>query len=285
MAAADLFDLTDKVAVITGGAGGIGVVYAEALAEAGASVVVADVNIDAATTTAESLVAKGHDVIGVERRRPFRRESTSSHGPGRGRRLRRRRRPGQRRRDHRRPPALGLADIPVDEFDHVIDVNFRRPLLCAQAIIPALQAPGGGRVVNGLSPGAFMPGGIYGVSSSPSTASPSTWRPSSAGAASTSTPSPPGWSTTRAATWRSPRTRRSATRSPPPSPASLGPTGGPRRHAAAALLQGRRLDHRPDDPRGWRLDHEALTGRSATASASMTGASTSAWRRSGRRSS
>ena len=44
MAAADLFDLTDKVAVITGGAGGIGVVYAEALAEAGASVVVADVD-------------------------------------------------------------------------------------------------------------------------------------------------------------------------------------------------------------------------------------------------
>ena len=42
MAAADLFDLTGKVAVITGGAGGIGVVYAEALAEAGASVVVAD---------------------------------------------------------------------------------------------------------------------------------------------------------------------------------------------------------------------------------------------------
>jgi hypothetical protein len=35
MAAADLFDLSGKVAVITGGAGGIGVVYAQALVEAG----------------------------------------------------------------------------------------------------------------------------------------------------------------------------------------------------------------------------------------------------------
>src|SRR4051812_32881882 len=65
MTATELFDLTDKVAVITGGAGGIGVVYAEALAEAGASVVLADVNLDAARATAESLSAKGHHAVGV----------------------------------------------------------------------------------------------------------------------------------------------------------------------------------------------------------------------------
>ena len=55
----ELFDLTGKVAVITGGAGGIGVVYAEALADAGASVVIADVDHDAATHTAEALGGKG----------------------------------------------------------------------------------------------------------------------------------------------------------------------------------------------------------------------------------
>ena len=64
-AVADLFDLTGKVAVITGGAGGIGVVYAEALAEAGAAVVVADLDLAAATATAEALTAKGHTVIGA----------------------------------------------------------------------------------------------------------------------------------------------------------------------------------------------------------------------------
>src|SRR5690242_10021528 len=65
MSANELFDLTGKVAVITGGAGGIGVVYAEALAEAGAAVVVADLDLATATATAEGLAAKGHAVTGV----------------------------------------------------------------------------------------------------------------------------------------------------------------------------------------------------------------------------
>src|SRR5829696_4540178 len=66
MPALDLFDLTGKVAVITGGAGGIGVVYAEALAEAGASVVVADLDLEAAKQTAEHVVALGHAAIGAQ---------------------------------------------------------------------------------------------------------------------------------------------------------------------------------------------------------------------------
>jgi NAD(P)-dependent dehydrogenase (short-subunit alcohol dehydrogenase family) len=163
MAAADLFDLTDKVAVITGGAGGIGVVYAEALAEAGASVVVADVNIDTATTTAESLVAKGHHVVGVdvdvrsaESAAAMAQAAVDAFG-------------GVDILVNNAAimvdlPPYGLADIPVDEWDRVIDVNFRGPLLCTQAVVPAMQARGGGRIVNGLSAGAFMPGGIYGVS-------------------------------------------------------------------------------------------------------------------------
>src|SRR5881409_737888 len=61
----DLFDLTGKVAVVTGGAGGIGVVYAEALCEAGAAVVVADVNAAAAEKTAAALGEKGHRALGV----------------------------------------------------------------------------------------------------------------------------------------------------------------------------------------------------------------------------
>jgi len=61
----ELFDLTGKVAVVTGGAGGIGEVYAEALCGAGASVVIADVNVDTAAVTADALqgeqIALGND--------------------------------------------------------------------------------------------------------------------------------------------------------------------------------------------------------------------------------
>ena len=61
----ELFDLTGKVAVVTGGAGGIGEVYAEGLCDAGASVVIADVNIDAAQLTADALKGKGFQAIAV----------------------------------------------------------------------------------------------------------------------------------------------------------------------------------------------------------------------------
>ena len=68
MAATDLFDLSGKVGVITGGAGGIGVVYAKALCEAGASVVVADLDANAAERTAAKLAANGYTAAatGVE---------------------------------------------------------------------------------------------------------------------------------------------------------------------------------------------------------------------------
>src|SRR2546421_3491225 len=61
----DLFDLTGKVAIVTGGAGGIGVVYADALCQAGASVVIADVNADAAERTAKELADKGFRAAGT----------------------------------------------------------------------------------------------------------------------------------------------------------------------------------------------------------------------------
>jgi NAD(P)-dependent dehydrogenase (short-subunit alcohol dehydrogenase family) len=65
MSAHELFDLTDKVAIITGGAGGIGTVYAEALCEAGASVVIADVNAASAENAAAGLVTQGYSAVGT----------------------------------------------------------------------------------------------------------------------------------------------------------------------------------------------------------------------------
>ena len=163
MPASDLFALTDKVAVITGGAGGIGVVYAEALAEAGASVVVADLNLEAATAAADGLAAKGHAVTGVqvdvrsaESAEAMVAAAVEAHG-------------GVDILINNAAimvdlPPYGLGNMPVDEWDRVIDVNLRGPLLCTQAVLPSMDARGGGRIVNGLSAGAFMAGGIYGVS-------------------------------------------------------------------------------------------------------------------------
>lgn len=57
---AERLRLDGRVAVVTGGAQGIGAACAEALAEAGALVVIADMNAAAAAAATEALIAKGY---------------------------------------------------------------------------------------------------------------------------------------------------------------------------------------------------------------------------------
>jgi len=58
----DKFKLTGKIAVVTGAARGIGLATAEALAEAGALVVLTDMNADLLAKAAETLAVKGFRV-------------------------------------------------------------------------------------------------------------------------------------------------------------------------------------------------------------------------------
>jgi NAD(P)-dependent dehydrogenase (short-subunit alcohol dehydrogenase family) len=61
-----LFGVPDKVAVVTGAASGIGKATAKLMAEAGARVVVADLDRAGAAQVAEDIVAEGGEAIGVE---------------------------------------------------------------------------------------------------------------------------------------------------------------------------------------------------------------------------
>ena len=163
MKATELFDLSGKVAVVTGGAGDIGTVYGRALCEAGASVVLADLNESAAAKVADGLVADGGNALGVavnvvdaESTRAMASAAVDAFG-------------GidilvNNAAIMTDLPPFGLSNIPVEEWNRVIDVNLRGPLLCTQAVVPSMTDRGGGRIINGLSAGAFMAGGIYGVS-------------------------------------------------------------------------------------------------------------------------
>ena len=163
MNASELFDLSGKIAVITGGAGSIGTAYGRALGEAGASVVLADVAENAATKAADALKTDGLAAVGVAvdvsdlaSAQAMARTAVDTFG-------------GidilvNNAAIMRDLPQYGLSNMPVDEWDRVMNVNLRGPLLCTQAVLPSMLERGGGRIINGLSAGAFGPGGIYGIS-------------------------------------------------------------------------------------------------------------------------
>ena len=162
MTSIELFDLTGKVAVITGGAGGIGVVYAKALSEAGAAVVIADLDGDAAAATAKALADDGFRALGVrvdvtsaDSARAMAAAAVEAFG-------------GidiliNNAAIMTDLPRYGLSNMPTPDWDRVVNVNLRGPLLCTQAVLESMSTRGGGRIVNGLSAGAFMAGGIYSV--------------------------------------------------------------------------------------------------------------------------
>jgi len=156
-------DLTGKVAIITGGAGGIGAVFGRALAEQGASVVLADLDHERAAKVADTIDAGGGTAIGVgldvtnpDWTRAIVADTTERWGG----------------LDILINSAALMAEIPfgpletfpLDWWERVIAVNLTGPLLCTQAAAPAMAARGGGRVVNMVSAGAFQAAGVYGVS-------------------------------------------------------------------------------------------------------------------------
>jgi len=159
----ELFDLTGKVAVITGGAGSIGVVYGRALCDVGASVVLADLNGSAAEREAAELAAGGCRAIGVAvdvtDLASAERMAAAAVGAFGGIDIL-----INNAAIMTDLPQFALSNMPVPEWDRVFNVNVRGPLLCTQAVLESMTARGGGRIVNGLSAGAFMAGGIYGVS-------------------------------------------------------------------------------------------------------------------------
>ncbi len=157
------FDLGGKVAIVTGGAGGIGRAYGRGLAGAGASVVLADIDADGAARAASELEAAGFAAAGVavdvtspDSTRAMARAATERFG-------------GvdilvNNAALMAEIPPHPLAEMPLELWDRVLRVNLTGYLLCAQAVVPLMKERGGGKIVNQLSGGAYRPSGLYGVS-------------------------------------------------------------------------------------------------------------------------
>jgi NAD(P)-dependent dehydrogenase (short-subunit alcohol dehydrogenase family) len=158
------FSLNDKVAIVTGAApGGIGESYARALAQAGASVVVADVQADAIVQTASRLsgdglavVATEVDITEPESVRAMVAKAVSEFG-------------GvdvlvNNAALMMQIPRVPLHEFPMDWWDRVMKVNVAGALNCVQAVVPSMKERGGGSIINQSSAGAFYNWAPYGVS-------------------------------------------------------------------------------------------------------------------------
>ena len=137
-------EFSGKVAIVTGAARGMGYAVAKRLAAGGASVVINDVNAEAAARTASDLLASGHAALAVPG------DVTSGHDVGRL---------VTQAIDHygevhilinnagilRPTPVI---DIEEDEWDLVVNVNLKGTYLCSRAVLPGMQKTGWGRIVN-----------------------------------------------------------------------------------------------------------------------------------------
>lgn len=135
-------DLGGKVAVVTGGAGGIGGGIAKALSDAGAAVVLADLDAQGARKVAAGLSTETfvveHDVRRAESsteldaavQERFGRLDIIVNNAGVG------------------PNPGPLVDMTEAEWDRVMDINARGVFLTTRALAPRLISQGSGRIIN-----------------------------------------------------------------------------------------------------------------------------------------
>src|SRR5262245_22308284 len=141
------FDLTGRTVIVTGGGKGIGKVYAEEFAKAGARVVAADIDGAAAKAVAEALVAQGFETIGLSVDIASE-DSTNTMAQAALDRF------GTIDVLINNASLMSVLarrswlEIPVEEWDRVMAVNLRGMFLCCRAVFPAMKARKRGKIVN-----------------------------------------------------------------------------------------------------------------------------------------
>ncbi|MFF4767362.1 SDR family oxidoreductase [Streptomyces sp. NPDC001255] len=157
-------DHSKHVAVITGAGQGIGRTYATALAEDGATVVVADLNLEAAQQTVKIIGEQGGKALAI-RVDVSDKESTLALAETVKQELGAAHILVNNAAIYHSMRTDGQLDVDIDYWRRVMAVNVDGALLMTQALAPLLIDAGWGRVVNQTSMGAYLGmGGHYNVS-------------------------------------------------------------------------------------------------------------------------
>jgi len=152
------FSLHGRVAIVTGGARGLGRAFCLAFAEAGAAVAVADLNFESARETAAQITANGGDALALavdvaDEQSTQRMAAQTAERWGRIDIL-----------VNNAAIYGGLARKPFDEimpeeWDKVMAVNVKGPWLCAKAVASWMKAQRAGKIIN-ISSATFYSGSV-----------------------------------------------------------------------------------------------------------------------------
>jgi len=150
----ELFDLSGKVALITGGSRGLGLEMAKAFAKAGADIVIASRKAEACEAAAEEIRALGRRALGVgchvgdwdalkdlsdQAYDTFGKVDILVNNAGMS------------------PLTPSSEETPEALFDKVIAVNFKGPFRLTAVVGPRMVAGEGGSIINISSSGAIRP--------------------------------------------------------------------------------------------------------------------------------
>ncbi len=150
---ADLFDLTGKIALITGGSRGLGLQMALAFADHGADVVIASRKLDACEAAADQVRAKGRRAMAIaahlgrwaevdrlieEVYGAWGRIDILVNNAGSG-------------------PLVPSHEVTEALFDSVVSLNFKGPFRLASEVARRMSEGEGGVIINTSSSGALHP--------------------------------------------------------------------------------------------------------------------------------
>jgi 3-oxoacyl-[acyl-carrier protein] reductase len=149
--------LKDKVAIITGGAEGIGKAYVQGYAREGAKVVVADINLTATESLVDSLQKEGYEALAIQ-------TDVSSTGDTLQMAEKAIERFGRidilmnNAAMFQRNMAIRLPCWEMDpaHFEKVLSVNVTGTFLCCRAVLPQMIKQKSGKIINIASSLAFL---------------------------------------------------------------------------------------------------------------------------------
>lgn len=140
-----MFELTGRSALVTGAGSGIGAAIATAFAEAGAAVLVTDVNGEAATAVASQIVAAGGtaksavlDVRDAEQAAAAAEQAAALNDGTLNILV---------NNAGAIAPAM-FANLEEEAFVRIVDIHLRGSFVCSKAALPYLPNDGSGRIIN-----------------------------------------------------------------------------------------------------------------------------------------